>query len=217
MINIIGDSCVASNITLDVLHQEYINPFCWNIINHISFGYLIKNYKNINFNNYYLRKHPSYEEYYLIIDDNIEVLYHHYREDKNCKTIIKKDNHVYFCDIQQYIIEKYKSRLKLNSSPIFIIGSSWEIETDKYEKFEYIINQNIEKYPLIVITNKESDFSYLKKYENEYTKIFKTELHKNNEKLAYDIYDTYKELFIKNDDKRISTKIMYSDKYTKVT
>lgn len=217
MINIIGDSCVASNITLDVLHQEYINPFCWNIINHISFGYLIKNYKNINFNNYYLRKHPSYEEYYLIIDDNIEVLYHHYREDKNCKTIIKKDNHVYFCDIQQYIIEKYKSRLKLNSSPIFIIGSSWEIETDKYEKFEYIINQNIEKYPLIVITNKESDFSYLKKYENEYTKIFKTKLHKNNEKLAYDIYDTYKELFIKNDDKRISTKIMYSDKYTKVT
>lgn len=217
MINIIGDSCVASNITLDVLHQEYINPFCWNIINHISFGYLIKNYKNINFNNYYLRKHPSCEEYYLIIDDNIEVLYHHYREDKNCKTIIKKDNHVYFCDIQQYIIEKYKSRLKLNSSPIFIIGSSWEIETDKYEKFEYIINQNIEKYPLIVITNKESDFSYLKKYENEYTKIFKTELHKNNEKLAYDIYDTYKELFIKNDDKRISTKIMYSDKYTKVT
>ena len=217
MINIIGDSCVASNITLDVLHQEYINPFCWNIINHISFGYLIKNYKNINFNNYYLRKHPSYEEYYLIIDDNIEVLYHHYREDKNCKTIIKKDNHVYFCDIQQYIIEKYKSRLKLNSSPIFIIGSSWEIETDKYEKFEYIINQNIEKYPLIVITNKESDFSYLKKYENEYTKIFKTKLHKNNEKLAYDIYDTYKELFIKNDDKRISTKIIYSDKYTKVT
>lgn len=217
MINIIGDSCVASNITLDVLHQEYINPFCWNIIDHISFGYLIKNYKNINFNNYYLRKHPSYEEYYLIIDDNIEVLYHHYREDKKCKTIIKKDNHVYFCDIQQYIIEKYKSRLKLNSSPIFIIGSSWEIETDKYEKFEYIIKQNIEKYPLIVITNKESDFSYLKKYENEYTKIFKTELHKNNEKLAYDIYDTYKELFIKNDDKRISTKIIYSDKYTKVT
>ena len=217
MINIIGDSCVASNITLDVLHQEYINPFCWNIIDHISFGYLIKNYKNINFNNYYLRKHPSYEEYYLIIDDNIEVLYHHYREDKKCKTIIKKDNHVYFCDIQQYIIEKYKSRLKLNSSPIFIIGSSWEIETDKYEKFEYIIKQNIEKYPLIVITNKESDFSYLKKYENEYTKIFKTELHKNNEKLAYDIYDTYKELFIKNDDKRISTKIMYSDKNTKVT
>lgn len=217
MINIIGDSCVASNITLDVLHQEYINPFCWNIINHTSFGYLIKNYKNINFNNYYLRKHPSYKEYYLIIDDNIEVLYHHYREDKNCKTLIKKDNHVYFCDIQQYIIEKYKSRLKLNSSPIFIIGSSWEIEADKYEKFEYIINQNIEKYPLIVITNKESDFSYLKKYENEYTKIFKTELHKNNEKLAYDIYDTYKELFIKNDDKRISTKIIYSDKYTKVT
>lgn len=57
----------------------------------------------------------------------------------------------------------------------------------------------------------------MKKYENEYTKIFKTKLHKNNEKLAYDIYDTYKELFIKNDDKRISTKIIYSDKYTKVT
>ena len=46
------------------------------------------------------------------------------------------------------------------SSPIFIIGSSWEIETDKYEKFEYIIKQNIEKYPLIVITNKESDWFF---------------------------------------------------------
>ena len=219
MINAIGDSCVASNITLDVLRQEYINPFCWNIIDHISFGYLIKNYKNINFNNYYLQKCEDYDndEYYLIIDNNVKVLYHHYREDLNCKTIIKKDNHIYFYDIQSYIIEKYKSRLKLNNTPIFVIGSSWDIEKDKYENFEYIIKQNIKKYPLIIVTNKESDFLYLQKYENEYTKIYKTNLYKNNEQLARDIYNEYKEIFIKNDDKRISTKIMYSNKFTKVT
>lgn len=217
MINIIGNSCVASNITLDILHQEYVNPFCWNIIDSKSFGYLIKNYKNIDFKNYYFEKHENGEEYFLVIDKNVRVLYHHYRENKDYNVVTKKNNHIYFCDIKKYIIDKYNSRLKLNNKPVFIIGSSWETENDKSEEFEYIIKENTEKYPLIVIVNKDSDFSYLKKYENEYTKIYKTDLEKNNEKLANDVFDKYGDIFMKNDDGRTSDKIFYDNRNEKVT
>jgi len=216
MINIIGDSCVASNITLEILKQQYVNPFCWNIIDYISFGYLIKNYKNINFNNIQLKKHPVVPKYTLIIDEKINVFYEHYIEDNSAKTIKKENNNVYYYDIKSYIISKYKSRLKLNNKPIFTIGSSWNIEKDKNKEFEFVINQNVEKYPLFVIVNKNSDYLYLKKYENNYTKIFKTNLVKNNTALAFDIYNKYKIIFDKNDDGIKWSKINYSDKYKKV-
>jgi len=217
MFNIIGNSCVSSNITFDILKQPYINPFCWNIIDYVSFGFLIKNYRNINFNNFILKKHNEKEKYYLIIDNNVRVFYEHYVEDKEQKEVLKKNNNVYYCDIRNYIIEKYNSRLQLNDKPIFISGSSWDIDKPKHIQMEYIINQNIQKYPLIVIVNMMSDYEYLKKYENDYTKIYITNLVKNNVELAFNIFTKYKELFKNNDDGKQYSEISYNNNNTKVS
>ena len=217
MINIIGNSCVASNITLDILKQKFINPFCWNIIDYISFGYLIKNYNTINFNNIELKFNENTKRYTLIIDNNINVYYEHYIEDINEKEILKKNNNVYYSNIKEYILKKYKNRLKLNNKPIFVIGSTWEINKEKYLQFEYIIKNNINKYPLIVIVNLNSDFEYLKKYENEFTKIYKTDLYKDNTTCALNIYEEYKDIFISNDDGDIcNEQILIENKNKKV-
>ncbi len=201
MINIIGDSCVAADITLNVLHQPYINPFCWNIIDPVSYGKLISNYPDINFSDIKLEKHKTLPKYYVIINNCVKVFYEHYIESPEHKTITKINNNVLYYDIKSYITSKYKSRLKLNHKPLFVLGHTWNVDSvNKKTDYESIILQNKHKYPLIVVVNNAESYNYLKKYINSFTKIYQTNLVKNNTQLANELYNKYRALFNSCDD-----------------
>lgn len=201
MLNIIADSCVGADITLNVLHQPYINPFCWSIIDPVSYGHLIVNYNTINFSDIKLEKHKILPKYYIIIDCGVSVFYEHYIESPEHKSITKLNNNVLYYDIKSYIMDKYNSRLKLNSKPLFILGHTWNVESpDKKFDYEKIILKNANKFPLIVVVNNARSYDYLSKYQSEYTKIYQTNLVRNNIQLANDLYSKYITLFKSCDD-----------------
>ena len=78
---------------------------------------------------------------------------------------------------------------------------TWNVESDtKKTDYESIILKNIHKYPLIVVVNNTDSYNYLKKYENNYTKIYQTDLIKNNLQLALNLYNKYKTIFDDCDD-----------------
>ena len=125
MYNLIGNSCIASWITTKLLNQAFINPFTWCIMDFESSYNLVKNWENINFNNYELVKDNNWN-FSIIIDKIIKVQYVHYHFDKNANSIISKNNDIFYNKIWEYIIEKYIQRLKrmkeLNIDPIFIFA-----------------------------------------------------------------------------------------------
>lgn len=68
--NLICNSCVGGFIYKNELKSQFKNPFIWNIIDFNSMLYLVKNYENVNFNNYELIKDNKWN-FNLIIDKHI--------------------------------------------------------------------------------------------------------------------------------------------------
>lgn len=159
--NLICNSCLGARL-YQLNKLEYKNPFMWNIITANDMITLIKNYKNINFNNYELMKSDYYSrtEFYrnqfknelkrslfifkIRIDNQIDLHYVHYRFNaKESKTVIK-DVNVESNKIWEYVVEKYISRVKRmlsdNEAPKFVITA---LESDyTLEKQQEIANLN---------------------------------------------------------------------------
>jgi len=195
--NLISNTCLSALLTKDSIKQEYENPFCWNVIDFNSMYYLIKNFENINFNNFDLTKDDKWN-FTLVIDNNIKVKYVHYLFDKNAKQIITKGPNVYYCKIWEYIIKKYIERtermLKIQNKPIFIIGSIHHLKDHSYTENEILKICKIctEKGYKCIIANKNFDFST--KYPNiKFIKTKSTDKQFGNGGFAKEIYPQIKE------------------------
>lgn len=156
--NIICNNCVGARI-YERKKEEYLNPFMWCLIPSTDFITLINEYDLINFENVVFNENTA------IIDNKINVVYVHYKKG-DCDTPTKIDNHVYFKNIEQYVREKYFSRLKRmikkNEPPIFIISdkkqecSECPEYLNKYDFNDFSLLDKIQtKYKCLLITGKK--------------------------------------------------------------
>lgn len=156
--NLISNTCVGACL-YKCLNMNYGNPFCWNFIDFNSMYYLIENFENINFLDFTLIKDAKWN-FSIIIENKIKIQYVHYKFDKNATKIkiVKAD--VFYNKIWEYIVEKYKERLKrMNEKPIFIIASihkyHYYTEPEIYKICELCRKKNYK----LVIANNNIDFS----------------------------------------------------------
>lgn len=121
---IVGNDCTGARI-YQVKDREYDNPFMWCLIPPKSFSFLYHNFKNIDFNSIEIKKYGDW--YKIVIDGKVDVYYPHYRFDKNCKKPIigKSGIDVYYEKIDEYIVEKYRTRLKrMKGEPVFVVNDT---------------------------------------------------------------------------------------------
>lgn len=201
MKNIIGNSCVSAFITNDLLHQQFINPFCWATLDFNSMYNLIKDYDKINFNNYELIKDKNWT-FYTIIEKKIKIKWVHYKfSPKDNKIRIGKPD-ILYNKIWEYIIEKYETRTKRmiehKIEPIFIIGSLHKGHLYTEEQIKKICKLNCPY--KIIIANGNMDFS------NEFPNIIfhKTKYKEgqiingkkiNNSVISEELFKNYKDLW----------------------
>lgn len=123
--NVISNTCVGSYIMRDCLHQQYENPFCWNIIDPESMFNLIQCFDTINFGNWKLRKDEKWN-FSIVIDGRVTVKYVHYHFSPNDPMIRSDGVDVFYQKIWEYIVAKYVSRLKrMRETPVFVIATSY--------------------------------------------------------------------------------------------
>lgn len=124
--NIICNSCIGGFIYKNELKTSFKNPFIWNIIDFNSMYYMVKNFNQINFNNYELIKDKKWN-FSIVIDGKVKIQYVHYKFDSKSNKPITKYIDVYYNKIWEFIIEKYESRLKRmkeeNSNPLFLFAN----------------------------------------------------------------------------------------------
>ena len=151
--------------------------------------YMVKNFKNINFENYELIKDENWK-FSLIIDKNIKIQYVHYRFDKNAKNPYKKDIDIYYSKIWEYIIEKYEIRLSrmkiIKENPIFLFTDWWNrpdtlLSYDKLKKLNDLKKDNI----IVAVDKFYPEFTYLKQIER------KIPGDKGNGELGKRVYDKF--------------------------
>ena len=122
MKNIIANNCVGARI-YQIKGEAYNTPFVWCLVSPEDFLYLYENFNIINFKN--IRIEKDGEWYFIRVDDKIKIYYPHYRYDENCNIPAKRgigELNIYYCNIEDYIVEKYKSRLsRMTEEPLFII------------------------------------------------------------------------------------------------
>lgn len=125
--NIISNCCATGYLYKNILKEQFPNMFIWSAMLPKDVILLIRNYDKINFENIKLEEsfiHKRIERNFKIVIDNlVSVHYTHYilSEDKSPKVI---GYNVYFSNIKDFTIEKYKNRLKRKSfteEPVFLI------------------------------------------------------------------------------------------------
>lgn len=120
----IGTNCVSSRI-YEKLHIPFNNPLCWGRMIYTDFKKLLTNWENINFDNINISK---LNNSHILIDNQIDFFYQHYKYDKNYETPTKNGIDIFYKKIYQYIFEKYFERLQ---------------RMDKNDKKTYILHQQI--------------------------------------------------------------------------
>lgn len=152
--NLIGNNCVSGAI-YKLNNIQYNNPFFWCNIYHNDFMYLIKNYDNINFTNFYC----SLEDYYdfvkttnVNIDNKINLHYLHYRLSND--DLKREGINVFSKNIIEYTKEKYIVRLNRKSTeePIFLYSfSGIKEDFENYDDFLKEILEITDKKIIILI------------------------------------------------------------------
>ena len=159
--NLISNCCVAGYL-YKIYNKQFLNPFQWCFIEPKDLILLMRKYNIINYNNIDLVKSTEHKDTYVLIVDNIiKLKFIHYIEDKN--VVFKKISHnVKSNKIKEYIIQKYKERLKrmFKEKPIFIYIDNLHKSTEN-SAWEFIKEKT--KFKRILITNNHS----LIKYRNE--------------------------------------------------
>lgn len=149
-LNIISHNCIGARIYQEK-GMEYGNPFMWSIIPPDDFWYLYNHYSEIDYSKIKLTKVKN--DNVIVIDDKISVYYVHYRFDKNAKVPtrrIKDGVDIYYDKINEYIIDKYNTRLarmtEQKAKPLFIVSDR-----------EFVVNKNLnfKRENLIKYVNKE--------------------------------------------------------------
>lgn len=173
--NIIANTCIGARL-YQLNKSVYTNPFMWSIVDADSMIKLIKNYKNMNFDNYelsksdYYNRTPFYRNQYntelsnplfifkITIDDLVDLHFVHYRFNA-CKNVPTVNGvNVESNKIWEYVVEKYSSRIKRmlanNEHPKFVITV---LESDyTLEKQQEIANLDTE-YKTIMLCDNPDD------------------------------------------------------------
>lgn len=156
MKTLISNCCAGAFFYKNVLNEDFKNPFMWSGITASDFIYLIKNFKNIDFNNFKLEESflhgvRKFKSFKIRVNDGFDIHFPHYYEGEN---ETKTNCDLFKKDIKKYVIEKYKHRLlKMTDEPLFIIldnkkDLSWtETEIKELEK--------IKNYKIILFTDKQ--------------------------------------------------------------
>lgn len=136
--NIIGNSCVSSYITRDLIHEQFNNPFTWCSVSEADILYVIKHYDKINWDNVQITLYNNFtfkiKCIKAIVDACIEIKYPHYCLSNSELTI--KGINVYSKNIIDWAHEKYISRLERMKSagkPFFCLGGTWEDQKCPYQ------------------------------------------------------------------------------------
>lgn len=125
MLNLVGNSCIASYITRDCIKQPFVNPFCWSIMDFPSCYNLVKYWDSINFTKFKLIKDSDWN-FSILIDGKVTVKYVHYLFKKDAAKIEVHGTDVYWNRIWEYIVSKYIHRTKhiRETPPIFLFATA---------------------------------------------------------------------------------------------
>jgi len=151
--NIICNNCVGGRI-YQLLGTPFNHPLVWCRIYYANFKKLIQNIKDIDYTKYrFVNKYGTSQ---IIIGDDIELNFTHYRYDASYDTPTKVGNlDIMSKDIEKYAIEKYTTRLKrfnLNDDFCFILT---DLDNLKLKDEEIVDFLNIDtKYQKLCITNR---------------------------------------------------------------
>lgn len=148
--NIISNNCCGGYF-YNFINERQLNPFrfCWfdaeNCLN------ILKNYETINFNNIELTKDSKWQ-FYLKIDNQINLRMWHHVFDPDYKEPTKVGENLRYCKIWETIVKQYTIRLKLMiEKPMFIIDcggfNGWN--NNKIEKF---LKEEF-NYPIVLIVH----------------------------------------------------------------
>lgn len=107
----ISNNCLGGNLYKHVFKSEYTSPFIWSRITNPEFIFLLDNFKTIDFSSVHSEFYANEGCYKLIVDGKIKILYPHYHV-SNDDTIRVEGEDVYYKNINDYTLEKYKSRLE---------------------------------------------------------------------------------------------------------
>lgn len=171
---LISNNCLSGHLYKDCFKKEYNNPFIWTVINFENMLKLIKNFDNINFNNYELIKDENWN-FSIIIDNLVKINYVHCKFDPRFKKPTKIGPDIFYNEIWKYIVLKYEERLKrmkqLNEKPIFCICNFETIYPDCiYSDDELNI---LSKFENVKILTGQEHLDPLLAAENFYAKFFK--------------------------------------------
>ncbi len=172
-INLISSDCVGGRY-FESKNSKYTNPFIWESIKLSDFIRLIEKWDDIDLSK--TKWYISNKEYgdienvpTVIVDNSIKVFFHHHHQMEEYKTPTKlhkdvDDIDLGYCDIAQYLEEKWQNRLKrMEGEPVFCYNDKpFSTDVDIME----FINIKTPYKKILITCNKE-----YKKYENSSLKV----------------------------------------------
>lgn len=175
MKTIISNSCVGSRI-YEQMKEQFNHPLIWARILRDDVFSMIDNWGKINFSNFELvNPVESYPIFGIRIDKKFTVYYPHYIKDEQYDTPTKMVNTACGLDIRynkidEYIIDKYKERLKRMdvSDTLFVFNQSARTYFDTFEDL-FLLQKKLQQNNLksVIITNIEE----LSKYSTDNNRI----------------------------------------------
>lgn len=165
--NVISNNCLGGFL-YKFNKLQFKNPFIWSAILADSMYALIKDWDNINFNDFELKKsefHESTEQlntFKIVIENKIDIHYTHYYFNKDKDKPEIKGFDVFYNKIWEYVVEKYVKRLqRMNENPVFVILGEYEVNGPSLYDYTFKKEKKIldldTKYKIVLIT-KYKDF-----------------------------------------------------------
>lgn len=171
--NIISNNCLGGYIYQNLLKEEYKNPFIWTLFeNPVEYIELIKNWNNVNFDNFELiKKGEEFKNnFQIMIDQKYTLSFIHVFFDKDRNNTEKFEHtarivgeNIFSPEPWKYIVDKYTqrlSRMKQEKNMIFLYFEP-NLKCSKLHELPLILQQN--KFKGIIFTDdkniKKNDYA----------------------------------------------------------
>ena len=195
--NLITNDCIGAFLYMNVIKENFKNPFMWTRIDLNEFYKLIKLYKEIDFKEIKFTDRTSLKNnlFELCVDQKFNVLMPHMKFDKRCNKVIKRGNDVYYYKIWEYIIDKWYDRLKrMTEEPIFVCHLDYKQTYDSTldetlfnEIVKYCENNNIKS--LFISQLKFDDMTETDYVKKIYFPVYKSSYSHGPQYLIDDYHD----------------------------
>lgn len=125
---VIGSNCCAGNYYHNLLNMRFYSPFIWAVTPYFSIQYMLDHWSEIDWDAFSIVANAQRPlTFSVIVDGKISIHYVHYFYQKQAKTPFTKGASVFFCNIEDFIREKYVERVHRMktqgdmANPLFII------------------------------------------------------------------------------------------------